>query len=237
VSLRIALYTREMKRILVFALSATLIYAPSANAASSITVFAASSLSSSLPEIAKRFKVENKNVKIKFSFQSSTTLIGQIAAGAPADIFLSAEPFLGGTDYLVNSVVLAVPKSSNIKRLKDLNHGVTWIQCAYEIPCGQAAKRALMGTQVTSKPLSLEPKSSSVIAKLKSGEVDAAIVYNSDLIANKGFRGINFPNSKAAETIYQIRLISKDKFAMKFFNYLNSESVKRTLVNKGFSLL
>ena len=226
-----------MKRILVFALSAMLITAPSANAVSSITVFAASSLSSSFPEIAKRFQVENKNVKIKFSFQSSTILKSQIEAGAPADIFVSAEPFLGGTDYLVNSVVLAVPNSSKIKRLEDLNHGATWIQCAYEIPCGQAAKRALIGTPVTSKPHSLEPKSSSVIAKLKSGEVDAAIVYNTDLVASKGFRGINFPNQKAAETIYQIQLISKDKFAKKFFNYLNSGSVKRTLVNKGFSLL
>ena len=55
-----------------------------------ITVFAAASLTNALQDIAAAYKQE-KNVDVVSSFASSSTLARQIEAGAPADLFISAD--------------------------------------------------------------------------------------------------------------------------------------------------
>jgi molybdate transport system substrate-binding protein len=226
-----------MKKILGLALMFNLLIAPYSNAASSINVFAASSLTESFTQIGKQFEKSHAGVKILFSFQASSTLLTQIKAGAPADIFVSAEPFSGGSDYLVNRVVLGVPKTSTISKLTDLNNSkVTWIQCAHEVPCGSTADSALVGEGVSSKPISLEPKVTSAVAKLVAGEVDAAIIYRTDVLANKKLRSIEFANKDAAKTTYQIAQLRKNRWAATFMNYLQSKAVLKQLQSKGFEI-
>lgn len=227
-----------MKKILVVAsVVISLVFVSPANAASNVTVFAASSLTESFTQIGKQFEKAHSGIKIVFSFQPSSTLLTQIKAGAPADIFVSAEPFTGGSDYLVNRVVLGVPKTSNISKLSDLNNNkVTWIQCAHEVPCGSTADAALVGEGVTSKPISLEPKVTSAVAKLLAGEVDAAIIYRTDVLANKKLRAIEFANKDAAKTTYQIAELKKNRWAATFMNYLQSKAVLKQLQNRGFEV-
>jgi molybdate transport system substrate-binding protein len=55
-----------------------------------ITVFAAASLTNAMQDIAAAYKKE-KNVEVVSSFASSSTLARQIEAGAPADLFISAD--------------------------------------------------------------------------------------------------------------------------------------------------
>ena len=89
-----------------------------------ITVFAAASLTNAMQDIAKEYKKE-KNVEVVSSFASSSTLARQIEAGAPADLFISADQ--KWMDYaaekksidtatretlLGNSLVVVAPKSS-----------------------------------------------------------------------------------------------------------------------------
>jgi molybdate transport system substrate-binding protein len=213
-----------------------LLISPFANAATSINVFAASSLTDSFTQIGKQFEKSHPGVKIIFSFQASSTLLTQIKNGAPADIFVSAEPFAGGRDYLVNRVVLGVSKNSTISKISDLNKGAKWIQCAHEVPCGAAADSALIGEGVTSKPISLEPKVTSVVAKLIANEVDAAIIYKTDVQANKSLRAIEFANIDGAKTTYQMAQLSKKRWAATFYNYLQSKSVLKLLQSKGFEI-
>lgn len=224
-----------MARKLLAILSLTiLLQSAPAFAGGSVMVFAASSLSDSYAQLGKQFERAHPGVKIKFSFQASSTLATQIKAGAPADIFVSAEPFPGGTDYLENSVVVAVPKSSTIKAISDLNK-VNWIQCAHEVPCGQVADAALVGEGVTKKPLSLEPRVTSAVAKLLAGEVDAAIIYRTDVLANRNkLRAIEFTNKEASKTTYQIAQLRKNRWATTFSNYLQSKAAIKFLVSKGF---
>ena len=234
-TLRIALYTREMKKKIALALMIALFSSNNSYASSKVTIFAASSLTESYTELGKRFEKAHPGVKITFSFQSSTTLMTQIKSGAPADIFVSAEPFTGGSDYLINRVVLAVPNRSSIKKISDLNSKeVIWIQCAREVPCGSVAAAALSGENVTSKPVSLEPKASSVLAKLLAGEVDAAIVYRTDVLANKNLRAIEFANLQAASTTYQIAQLKTNRWANTFMSYIKSRSAIKYLQSKGF---
>ena len=225
-----------MKKALLAVTAVLSVISTSAYADNTINVFAASSLTDSYSQIGKQFEKAHRGVKVNFSFQASSTLANQIKAGAPADIFVSAEPFPGGADYLVNRVVLAVPKSSVIKKFSDLNGKVMWIQCAHEVPCGSVADAALKSESVITKPVSLEPKVSSAVAKLVAGEVDAAIIYRTDVLANKKLRAIEFSNQEAAKTTYQISQLRKNRWGSTFMEYLKSRAVVKVLKSKGFEV-
>ena len=211
-----------------------------------VTVFAASSLTETYTQLGARFERSHPGVKVLFSFQASSTLATQIKAGAPADIFVSAAPQdMNGVvaspnyaiNYLINRVVLAVPLDSKIRKISDLNSGAIWIQCAKEVPCGQAATRALASDGITKVARSYEPKANSVLAKLLASEVDAAIVYRTDVIANaKKIRAIEFSDQNAASTTYQIVHLSKNRWAKTFYSYLNSRLALKYLQNRGFEL-
>ena len=231
------------RKLLVFFLLLPVFLSTNATAAtnsSKVTVFAASSLTESFTELGKRFQRAHPGVKIIFSFQASSTLATQIKAGAPADIFVSAavddmSNVAKGKDYLVNRVVLATNRDSKIEKFTDLNGSVIWIQCAPEVPCGSAASQALKQEAVTSKPASLEPKATSAVAKLLAGEVDAAIIYRTDVIANKDkLKAIEFKDRKGASTTYQIAQLRRNHWASTFMRYLNSRVTMEYLVSKGF---
>ena len=205
-----------------------------ANSAETVTVFAASSLTDSYIKLGKQFERVYPGTKVVFSFQASSTLITQITNGAPADILVSAEPFYGGTNYVTNRVVVAVPKNSEVIKISDLDK-VRWIQCAHEVPCGIAADSALKDEMVKSKPISLEPKVTSVVAKLLAGEVDAAIIYFSDVLTNKNkLSAIEFSNRNAAKNTYQIALLRKNRSSTAFIKFLQSRTTLRFLQSKGF---
>src|SRR5207237_5101411 len=59
--------------------------------AGDITVLAAASMSDSFTEMGQAFEAANPGTHVKFSFDSSSTLAGQANAGAPADVFASAD--------------------------------------------------------------------------------------------------------------------------------------------------
>lgn len=213
-----------------------------AQASKSVVVFAASSLSQSHIKLGKIFEKSNTDVKIRFVFSSSATLATQIREGAKADIYISASPqdmktVSDGKNYLVNKVVLAVPINSKVSKMSQLNDGITWIRCSNEIPCGRAAQRALAAEHVTSKPASLEPMATSVISKLLAGEVDAAIVYKTDVMAHsEQIRAIQFKSQSDAKTQYQIANLTKSKDSTKFYEFLLSKNSKQILQGYGFEI-
>ena len=227
---------------------------PAFAATQSLTVFAASSLRGSFTQLGQQFESANPGVSIRFSFLSSATLATQIEQGAPADLFISASlidiskakdriPIF--QPYLTNKVVIAVPinSSKNIFRPKDLNQkGIKWIQCARTTPCGVAADLAISAEKnLRATPASFEPNSASVLAKLLAKEVDAAIVYHTDIVSHrKELRAIAFKNQRAALTTYGIGIVSDSKspkLAADFLSYLTSGEVKTFLLRRGFGIL
>ena len=228
------------KVVVIFTLFAMLLTTPLAHASQTINVFAASSLTKTFTELSKRFERNNPKIKMRLIFSSSKTLATQIQNGAKAHIFVTASPeemqiVTTGSNYLVNRVVLGIPKNSPIKRILDLNSGYKWIRCADEVPCGAVAKIVLKDQGVVSSPVSLEPMASSVLAKLVVGEVDAAIIYKSDASANRAkLNFIEFSNTKAASTIYQIAKLEDGIAITKVFNFLNSKETIKYLVSNGF---
>ena len=216
-----------------------------------LTVFAASSLGQTFTTMGKEFESKHPGVTVQFSFLASPTLATQLLAGAPADIFASASvsdmasaktvvPV--STLFAANRVVLATPLNNkfHINKIVDLNEpGVKWIQCAHIVPCGVAADAALAYEgRITSKPVSLESKVSSVVAKVVSGEVDAAIIYHSDYIANKTvLKEIRFKGVEASTTQYPIGIVktsNQQDLAKSFVDMVLSAYGRKILAEAGF---
>ena len=235
-------------------LVAALLNPQSANAASpkNVNVFAASSLQAQYNVLIKKFVAAHPGVKVNISYGSSATLASQINSGASFDIFVSADEtsmtsaeseIASPSDYVLNQVVLAVPLTSTIKKISNLNGKVKWIQCARTVPCGIAADRAISSQGgIKTSPVSFEPSASSTVAKLLAGAVDAAIVYKTDVIANSSkIRAITFADTKAASTQYKIgiaktAIASDNRWAKRIFQYLQSTEIRLALAKAGFQV-
>ncbi|MBQ1051178.1 molybdate ABC transporter substrate-binding protein [Micromonospora sp. C51] len=185
-----------------------------------VTVFAAASLTESFTRIGEDFEAANPGVRVTFSFAGSSALANQINQGAPADVFASASPAnmttvidAGDGDgnpriFVRNQLVIAVPDGNpgGVNGLADLTQpGVKVALCAEQVPCGAAAARALdvAGTELT--PVTLEQDVKAALSKVRLGEVDAALVYRSDVrAADEDVDGIEFPESAGAINDYPI---------------------------------
>jgi molybdate transport system substrate-binding protein len=145
--------------------------------------------------------------------------------------------------FASNRVILATPRVNriHINKIVDLNQrGVKWIQCAHVVPCGVAADAVLASEgRISSKPVSYEPKVSSAVAKVVNGEVDAAIIYHTDYLANKGvLKEIRFADTAAATTKYPIGIVKSSKqqaLAKSFVNLVLSPYGRKILAEAGFS--
>lgn len=218
-----------------------------------VTVFAASSLAKPLTAIAGEFEKANFGcVDVRLNFGASNVLAEQIVAGAPVDLFISAstssmdkarEQIAVSSVYLRNRVVLAFDsKNSHIEIAKGstvaeiLNDpSREWIMCALEVPCGTAGQKALDSEGVKTKPISLEPDVKSVVAKLTVGEIEFAIVYHSDVVANPGLVEISFKDSQSATTDYMLGFAKTGNTAGEaLMSYLYLDFAQRTLREAGF---
>lgn len=160
-------------------------------AQTALVVFVASSLSAPFEELATRFERERPDVDIQLSAASSSVLAAQVDDGAPAGVFASAgagpveqagdrvvDPVVFATDDLV----LAVPAGNpgRISRTADLRRPELRVgTCAAGVPCGDYARRLLNEAGVVASVDTDEPDAASLLAKVRSGDLDAAILYRS----------------------------------------------------------
>ena len=215
-------------------------------AQTNITVFAASSLTETFTELGRQFEAANPGTKVSFSFAASSTLAEQINAGAPADIFASASKksmeaavaqIPESTVFTSNRVVVAFPVAKPLVAVSDLNNpAVKWVQCDRQVPCGAAADAALEADGISGSPISLEPDVKSVAGKLISLEVDAAIIYATDVkSAGTEFASVEFSNSEKATTKYPIGVTLKaNAKAQEFVDFVMSEAGQKVLLDAGF---
>ena len=93
--------------------------------------------------------------------------------------------------------MIAVPKGNpqGITGLADLaKPGVKVALCAEQVPCGAAAKKVLDAAGVKLTPVTLEQDVKAALTKVKLGEVDAALVYRTDV------QGRRRPRSRASSS-------------------------------------
>ncbi|MEU4482241.1 molybdate ABC transporter substrate-binding protein [Micromonospora sp. NPDC023966] len=188
-------------------------------AGGTVTVFAAASLTESFTKLGRDFEAAHPGTRVDFNFAGSSALATQITQGAPADVFAAASPATmkavtdagdaAGTPAVLvrNQLVIAVPEGNpdRVAGLADLARaGVKVALCAEQVPCGAAAKSALDGAGVRLTPATLEQDVKGALAKVKLGEVDAALVYRTDVRDAAGLAAVEFPESVRAVNDYPI---------------------------------
>src|SRR3954451_3110336 len=185
-----------------------------------LTVFAAASLTTTFTEIGTEFESQHDGVEVELSFGGSSDLVAQLQQGAPADVFASADEAnmdkvtgdglqaRDPVDFASNTLEIATPPGNPaaITSFADLaKDGVNIVVCAPEVPCGAAAAKAEAATGVTLHPVSEEQSVTDVLAKVSSGEADAGLVYVTDVTAaGDDVTGVPFPESSSIVNTYPI---------------------------------
>lgn len=226
--------------------------AASGGGATTLTVLAAASLTGTFTELGKTFEAAHPGTTVRFSFGSSATLAQQIVAGAPADVFAAASPATMKTvtdaslaaspvTFVRNSLQIAVPADNPAKvdDLKDLTDSKVKVAlCAEQVPCGAAAIKALDAAGLKVTPVTLEQDVKATLTKVELGEVDAALVYKTDVIASGGkVQGIDFPEAEKAINDYPIAVLSgapAPEAAKQFVDLVLSQQGRDVLTKAGF---
>ncbi|PJJ61436.1 molybdate ABC transporter substrate-binding protein [Compostimonas suwonensis] len=189
-----------------------------------VTVFAAASLTGTFTELAKQFEQANPDATVTLNFGGSSALAEQINQGAPADVFAAASPATmttvvdaGGvagepTVFASNTLEIAVPPGNpgGITGIADFgDEAKTIALCAPEVPCGAAAATVFEKAGITAAPDTLEQDVKAALTKVQLGEVDAAMVYRTDVLAaGDGVEGIEFAEAADAVNDYPIAVLS-----------------------------
>ncbi len=202
------------------------------------TVFAAASLTESFDEIAAAFEEANPGVDIVLNYGGSSGLATQIAEGAPADVFASASTaqLPDGTVFATNALALAVPAGNpgDISGLADLARRELAIAlCAVEVPCGAASATLLEQAGITAAVDTFEQDVKAVLTKIELGEVDAGLVYVTDVrAAGAAVEGIALP--EAEPVAYPIAALSDSATATAFVAFVLSDAGQAILREAGF---
>jgi len=224
----------------------------SSPATGTITVFAAASLTGAFTQIGKQFEAAHKGDTVKFSFGPSSGLATEITSGAPADVFASASPknmqevvsagdASNPQNFVKNTMEVAVPPNNPAKvtSVNDLaKKSVKVALCQPQVPCGAVAAEVFKNAGITVKPVTLQPDVKSVLTQVELGNVDAGMVYVTDVLAaGSKVKGVTIPASDNASTLYPIATISSSKHtsvAQAFMSYVLSPAGQQVLTAAGF---
>jgi molybdate transport system substrate-binding protein len=222
-----------------------------------ILVFAAASLTESLEEIGKAYEAKT-GTKVIYSFGPSNDLQRQISAGAPADVFFSADtPKMDALEqaglvkkadrreFLSNVLVVVVPADSptlpaNAKELASLPKIALADPAA--VPAGMYAKKWLESEGLWSQ---VEPKVvpaldvRAALAAVASGSVPAGVVYATDAKTFKGVR-LAFTVANGPPIAYSVAVLSGSKHAAEaraFVKFVESDEGSAVFRKRGFRIL
>jgi molybdate transport system substrate-binding protein len=219
---------------------------------------AAASTQEVMESLAEKFAVKTET-EVKVNPGPSSGLASQIIAGAPADLFLSAnqkwadEVEKSGRSaamarLLTNSLVLVVPEGNpgGVKEPKDLlSQEVKKIALAGEkVPAGTYADQALMKLELL-EPLVAAGKIvrgqdvRSALSFVERGEAEAGIVYSTDLAAAQSVKMVHeFDPSLHDEIVYVLVLLKQDEptpRAQELYDFLQSADADAVYAQFGFT--
>ncbi len=202
--------------------------------------------------LADDFERLHPDVDVLISGAGSSALREQVLAGAPADVFVPADPShleairddigLKGAPVVVarNSLVLAVPAGNDagVASLADLERPELLIGlCAAEVPCGNYARAGLSRAGIEPVPDTDEPNVRALATKLAAGELDAAVVYASDASTVAGVDSLGWTAGAAPETAYQAAVLGgapNPGAAAAFVEFLLSAAARDAFEDLGF---
>jgi molybdate transport system substrate-binding protein len=230
------------------------------SAAADVTVFAAASLKEAMDDQARQFEADTGN-KVIVSYGASNALAKQIDAGAPADIFISAD--LDWMDYLDqrrllapnsrfallrNTLVLIAPASSksalkiapNFGLAAALGNEKLAMANPDSVPAGKYGKGALVALGVwnsVEKQIARAENVRAALALVSRGEAPFGVVYKTDALADKGVKVVDtFPPDSHPPIVYPAALLAASKVpgAKRLLDYLRSTPARAVWEKYGF---
>jgi molybdate transport system substrate-binding protein len=145
--------------------------------------------------------------------------------------------------FVRNTLEIAVPSGNpaSVHGLQDFaNRKLTIALCAPEVPCGAAAATVFKLAGITPHPDTLESDVKATLAEVTLGEVDAALVYRSDVkAAGNKVQGLAFPQAAKAVNDYPIVVLKNapdPKAADAFVGLVESPQGQKVLSDAGFQL-
>lgn len=235
---------------------------PSVVTAAGVTIFAAASLKEALDEQARQFQNATGN-KVIVSYGASNALAKQIEAGAPADVFISAD--LEWMDYLEqkqlvaansrvnllrNALVLIAPAASRATlRIAPgfglaaaLGSGKLAMANPDSVPAGKYGKGALEALDVwksVEKQVARAENVRAALTLVSRGEAPFGVVYRTDALADKGVQIVDtFSAATHAPIVYPAAVLtaSKSTSARSLLDYLRSAPARAVWERYGFGL-
>ena len=221
-----------------------------------VLVFVAASLTDAMERLERGF-TEAEGVRVKLNVGGSGALARQIVRGAPADVFISAgdQPMdllqdrgllAPGTRraLLSNRLVLVTARGdTRLASVEDLASADVRVAMADPdlAPAGDYAREALrsMGIWEALSPRTILGRDvRAALGYVKTGNVDAAIVYRTDVGEGQGFRVVApFPADAHAPISYPGAVLSRSSrqdAALAFLTYLSGQTGRQVLRDLGF---
>ena len=217
-----------------------------------VHVFAAASLSDAFTDLAAAFEAAQPDHRVVLNLAGSSALRAQILAGAPADVFASASPSImdevaaaGLTrgrahHFATNRLQIATPAGNpaGITGLGDFERPELFLGlCAEPVPCGQLAGALLEGAGVEPSVDTREPDVRALLTKIAAGELDAGIVYRTDVAAlGDEVTGIELAGG-GPEAVYPIAALvdgPEPEGADAFVAFVLGPAGQRILAEHGF---
>lgn len=228
-------------------------------------VFAAASLAIALEPLARTYRQDTEQTLL-ISYGASSTLSRQISYGAPAQIFISANPRWMQTliesgqvspeavqNLIGNQLLLVAPAASTVKPVADLptpDELEIWLSDKrmavgdpQHVPVGIYAKAALQQLglwQAVEHRLAPTEDARASLALLQRNEVALGLIYSSDLSSVPDLKVLsNLALQKEQQIVYPIAIIGDDPTgsAKHFVNFLRSPSALQSFVQLGFTEL
>jgi len=226
--------------------------------AGDVVVSAASSLTDAFKAVATAYEAKHPGTKVVLNFAASDVLLQQIANGAPADVFASADQkamdkaqaqgvLLNGSrkNFATNQLVLIVPTTSQltITGLKDLEKP-SIKRIAYgdpaSVPVGrytQAALQADGSWQAVSAKAVLAANVRQSLDYVARDEVDAGFVFATDAAFAKDKVKVALRVNLPTPISYPIAVVAQSKHvadAQAFENFVLSPEGQQLLAKSGF---
>ena len=230
--------------------------------AADVTVLAAASLQGPLDELVARFEADNGR-RVVVVYAASSALARQIEAGAPADVFISAD--IDWADYLdtrgllrprtrtrllQNRLVLIAPVTSSVSlRIAPgfplaavLDGGRLAMANPDSVPAGRYGREALRSLGAWE---SIEPRIAraenvrAALMLVARAEAPLGIVYATDALAEQRVRIVDtFPDDSHAPIVYPAAIVasSRSAYAPRFVDSLSSPAARAAWARHGFTI-
>jgi len=212
-----------------------------------VRIFAASSLSAAFESLTSAYEEQHPEARLELHVAGTPQLTMQIEEGVHVDVFASAnrEHMLRaqqsgklGQEFLVfatNELAIVVAKGNpqSVAGLADLARKDLLVAlCGPRVPAGRYAREALEKANVEVASVSDEPSVRALVSKVELGEVDAGLVYVTDLV-DANVDSVELATEYQVQAVYPIIALQPGP-GEAFVAFVLSEEGQAILTSFGF---